>query len=81
MIVKDEEKHIGDCLKSVFDVVDQIVIVDQGKVIAHGTLDQVKQVDHPLIEGFFGRHISEAQKLPSVLEFFGLSAVPTNKIS
>lgn len=68
-------------LASIHEIADRAIMLDQGKVIAHGTLDQVKQVDHPLIEGFFGRHISEAQKLPSVLEFFGLSAVPTNKIS
>ncbi|MDH5258686.1 MAG: hypothetical protein OEX07_11780, partial [Gammaproteobacteria bacterium] len=66
---------------SIHEIADRAIMLDQGKVVAYGSLDQVKQVDHPLIEGFFGRHISEAQKLPSVLEFFGLSAVPTNKIS
>lgn len=30
MIVKDEEKYIADCLESVKDVVDEIVVVDTG---------------------------------------------------
>ena len=30
MIVKDEEKHLADCLESIVNVVDQIVIVDTG---------------------------------------------------
>ncbi|MBE5962444.1 MAG: glycosyltransferase [Lachnospiraceae bacterium] len=30
MIVKDEEKRLGQCLKSIKDIVDQIVIVDTG---------------------------------------------------
>lgn len=30
MIVRDEEKYLADCLESVVDVVDQIVVVDTG---------------------------------------------------
>lgn len=30
MIVKDEEKHLFDCLKSVKDITDEIIIVDTG---------------------------------------------------
>ncbi|MEW5841745.1 MAG: glycosyltransferase family 2 protein [Bacteroidota bacterium] len=34
MIVKDEEKHLKECLESVKDVVDEIVIVDTGSTDA-----------------------------------------------
>lgn len=38
MIVKNEEKYIGNCLKSVCDLVDEIIIVDTGST------DKTKQI-------------------------------------
>ena len=46
----------------------------RAKVIAYGPLDQVKQVNHPLIESFSDAIPVRPNELPSVLEFFGLSA-------
>jgi glycosyltransferase involved in cell wall biosynthesis len=40
MIVKDEENHLGDCLKSIQSLADQIVVVDTGS-----TDDTVKIAD------------------------------------
>ncbi len=38
MIVKDEEKHLGKCLRSVSGIVDEIIIVDTGSI------DRTKEV-------------------------------------
>lgn len=43
MIVKNEGKHLYDCLNSVKDVVDEIVIVDTGST--DNTLDIAKSFD------------------------------------
>src|SRR3989338_6646287 len=38
MIAKNEEKHIEECLNSVKDIVDEIIIVDTGRT------DKTKQI-------------------------------------
>lgn len=43
MIVKNEEKHLANCLSSVKDVVDEIVIVDTGST--DGTVEKAKKFD------------------------------------
>lgn len=43
MIVKDEEAHLSDCLKSVEDVVDEIIVVDIGST--DKTVEIAKQFD------------------------------------
>ena len=43
MIVKNEERYLSDCLKSVKDVVDQIVIVDTGS--SDQTVDIAKEYE------------------------------------
>ena len=46
MIVKNEEEHLANCLNSVKDIVDEIIIVDTGsmdatKEIARQFTDQI----------------------------------------
>jgi GT2 family glycosyltransferase/tetratricopeptide (TPR) repeat protein len=57
MMVKNEEAILGDCLKSVADLVDQVVVVDTGstdrtKEIAASFGPKVKIVDFPWRDDF-----------------------------
>jgi glycosyltransferase involved in cell wall biosynthesis len=40
MIVKDEEKYIEQCLKSVMNIIDEIIVVDTGSI------DNTQQISH-----------------------------------
>ena len=40
---------------SVETIADRVVMLHGGKVLAAGTLDDVKQVDDPRVRAFFGR--------------------------
>lgn len=42
MIVKNEEKHLANCLESVKDVVDEIILVDTGS--SDSTIDIAKNI-------------------------------------
>lgn len=42
-------------MESVKLIADRIVMLDKGKVIGLGTLDEIQQIDHPFIEQFFAR--------------------------
>jgi glycosyltransferase involved in cell wall biosynthesis len=57
MIVRDEEHNIGECLACIYDLVDEIILVDTGSVdrtkqIARGFGPKVKIVDFPWIDDF-----------------------------
>lgn len=52
LIVRDEERHLGACLESLREVVDDIVVVDTGSTdasieIAHGHGARVDRIDWP----------------------------------
>ncbi|MBX3178931.1 MAG: ABC transporter ATP-binding protein [Candidatus Hydrogenedentes bacterium] len=42
-------------MESVKLIADRIVMLDKGKVIGLGTLDDIQNIDHPFIEQFFAR--------------------------
>ncbi len=42
-------------MESVKLIADRIVMLDKGKVIGLGTLEEIQQIDHPFIEQFFAR--------------------------
>jgi len=42
-------------MESVKLIADRIVMLEKGRVIGLGTLDEIKRVDHPFIEQFFAR--------------------------
>ena len=42
-------------MESVKLIADRIVMLDKGKVIGLGTLDDIQKIDHPFIEQFFAR--------------------------
>jgi len=42
-------------MESVKLIADRIIMLDKGKVIGLGTLDEIQQIDHPFIEQFFAR--------------------------
>jgi phospholipid/cholesterol/gamma-HCH transport system ATP-binding protein len=42
-------------MESVKLIADRIVMLDKGRVIGMGTLDEIKATDHPFIEQFFAR--------------------------
>ena len=42
-------------LESIKTIADRVTMLDQGKVIAQGPLDEVQRSDHPLVRAFFGR--------------------------
>ncbi|MCF6285550.1 MAG: ABC transporter ATP-binding protein, partial [Candidatus Hydrogenedentes bacterium] len=42
-------------MESVKLIADRIVMLDKGKVIGLGTLEEIKNIDHPFIEQFFAR--------------------------
>lgn len=41
-------------LDSIWTVVDRLAVLGDGKVIAEGTLDEVRDNPHPVVRGFFG---------------------------
>lgn len=53
-------------LPSIARIADRVTMLDKGLVVAQGTLDQVKNTDHPLVEAFFNRQESEEEGHPSV---------------
>ncbi|MBF0101773.1 MAG: ATP-binding cassette domain-containing protein [Desulfobacterales bacterium] len=67
-------------LASIEAIADHAIMLDQGKVLSQGTLDHVRQMDHPMIQSFFGRKIGASQNLPSALHFFQHSANQTDQI-
>jgi phospholipid/cholesterol/gamma-HCH transport system ATP-binding protein len=55
-------------LASIDRVADRVTMLDKGKVIATGGLDEVKRMDHPLVRSFFDRKSEREDKMTSVLE-------------
>lgn len=55
-------------LASIDRVADRVTMLDKGKVIATGRLDEVKRMDHPLVRSFFDRKSEREDKMTSVLE-------------
>ncbi|MEE8410604.1 MAG: ATP-binding cassette domain-containing protein [Myxococcota bacterium] len=47
-------------LASIETIADRVTMLDQGKVVATGTLDQVRQTDHPMVRSFFEREGGQA---------------------
>ena len=45
-------------LDSIRRIADRITMLDQGKVVASGTLAEVQAAGHPVVAAFFGRHRS-----------------------
>ncbi len=42
-------------LESVFVIADRVALLDEGKIIALGTVDELKQSDNPKVQQFFNR--------------------------
>jgi len=40
-------------LDSILSIVDQLVVLDGGKVIGDGPVEEVSQLDHPWIQDYF----------------------------
>lgn len=59
MIVKNEEKYIKKCIDSVFDIVDEIIIVDTGST--DSTLDIIKNYNIKLYKYKWNNNFSEAR--------------------
>lgn len=47
-------------LASIEAIADRVTMLDQGKVIATGTLDEVRQTDHAMVRSFFERRGEKA---------------------
>jgi phospholipid/cholesterol/gamma-HCH transport system ATP-binding protein len=46
-------------MESVRLIADRVCMLDKGRVIGVGTLDELKKIDHPFIEQFFERRPDE----------------------
>lgn len=55
-------------LASIDRVADRVTMLDKGKVIASGPLDEVKRMDHPMVRSFFDRKSEREDKTTSVLD-------------
>ncbi len=50
-------------LDTILSIADQVVVLDNGKVIADGTLDQVVRTRHPWIQEYFSARVESDQPL------------------
>lgn len=57
-------------LASVEAIADKVTMLDKGKVIAEGSLEEVKATPHPMVQQFFGRQGEGEVQKQSVLEAF-----------
>ncbi len=55
-------------LPSIARIADRVTMLDQGKVVAQGTLRDVQATDHPLVTAFFGREADDHDLGTSVWE-------------
>jgi phospholipid/cholesterol/gamma-HCH transport system ATP-binding protein len=58
-------------LESIKTIADRVTMLDKGKVIARGTLDEVRGSSHPMVRSFFDREGEREAARTSVLEAFG----------
>ncbi len=42
-------------LQSIKKIADRVVMIDQGKIMAHGSLEDVVEIDNQIVSDFFGR--------------------------
>jgi phospholipid/cholesterol/gamma-HCH transport system ATP-binding protein len=57
-------------LASIEAIADTVTMIDKGKIIADGTLDQVKGMDHPRVRAFFDR-LTEEEGAPTERSVLG----------
>jgi phospholipid/cholesterol/gamma-HCH transport system ATP-binding protein len=51
-------------LASVFRISDQVAMIDQGRIIFSGTLEELKSCDHPRVQQFLNRKPDEMEYDP-----------------
>jgi phospholipid/cholesterol/gamma-HCH transport system ATP-binding protein len=55
-------------LMSIETIADQVLMIDKGQVIADGPLQEVKKMQHPVVQSFFTRRGERLETKRSVLE-------------
>jgi phospholipid/cholesterol/gamma-HCH transport system ATP-binding protein len=46
-------------LDTILSITDQVIVLDRGKIIADGPIEEVRQVDHPWIKDYFSSTVRE----------------------